>query len=98
MDPKSIDHGKAIGVSGEMNVDPNEMGYTGFNVAGWTAHNTELPRAPSKQKGAHSPPPPPPEGRVHGGSLMALLSGGFNSLVGEPSMPMEYQVAQQRWL
>ncbi|KAK9668352.1 hypothetical protein RND81_13G054500 [Saponaria officinalis] len=46
---------------------------------------------------------PTPERRVHGGSLMALLSGGSSinpntCSNSRSSTPMEYQAAQQKWL
>lgn len=97
-DPKSINCGET------MNVDLIKTGFTGLNAIGSTAHNAEIPQLSSAEKRPH--PSPVPEGRVHGGSLMALLSSGLsldpstssNYFGGGPSVPMEYQVTQQSWL
>ncbi|KAK9698514.1 hypothetical protein RND81_08G110000 [Saponaria officinalis] len=57
------------------------------NVIKWNAQLSSGEKEPQ----SFTAPSPTPEGRVHGGSLMALLSAGS-------STPMEYQAAQQRWL
>jgi len=87
-----------------MDDDLIETGFTVLNAIGPTAHNVEILQLPSADKGPRSSPVS--EGRVHGGSLMALLSSGLSLdpstsssyFGGGPSVPMEYQVTQQDWL
>lgn len=78
-DPKSINCGEM------MNVDLIKTGFTGLNAIGSTAHNVKIPQLSSTEKRPH--PSPVPEGRVHGGSLMALLSTGLNL---DPSTSSNY--------
>lgn len=91
---KSTNLRKTMGVVNTVNV-----GCSGLNVVGYNARDIGEAQLCSADREVH--PSPSPEGRVHGGSLMALLSGSSSlnpSTTTSSLKPMQYQVAQQSWL
>ncbi|XVF10494.1 hypothetical protein REPUB_Repub07fG0187900 [Reevesia pubescens] len=99
-DPKFSKPGKMkeIVIAEDMNVDTMKMGSgieasAGRTYSGFNHHG--VPNVPNSV----------PEGRVHGGSLMAMLVGGSGlgssnseGLVGDPSQPSKAFIAPQSWM
>ncbi|GAB4834495.1 hypothetical protein Ancab_032752 [Ancistrocladus abbreviatus] len=102
-DPESSNSDKMKDVlAPDANVDSIKIGCSTATIGGWTGFDTKHSHLPSTVEGPGLGPVP--EGRVHGGSLMAMLKGpslvssSSRNLIGGSSEPVNSSVIPQRWI